>query len=201
MTSSGRSPAPWAALLLGVLAGAAPAAERSVSPEEGAVCIAPVPAAGYTVRLDEGPELRASTAASVGVGGLGADQGHVVVVRRDGRVEDLLRFDFARFENRFLCLAFDLHAGAWSLKEVKRSAGACLCKGGAAPAPGLRGWPTVSGLYERGVDVYAQGRLGEAVKSFEDVLDIEPQNASAKRALSRVRKEIADDSPGPPARR
>jgi len=45
-------------------------------------------------------------------------------------------------------------------------------------------------LYEAGVDLYAQGRLSEALVKFDRILDMAPKNASARRAKRRVQAEI-----------
>jgi len=45
-------------------------------------------------------------------------------------------------------------------------------------------------LYEAGVDLYAQGKLAEAAKAFRKIIDAEPNNTSARRALDRVQSEI-----------
>lgn len=45
-------------------------------------------------------------------------------------------------------------------------------------------------LYESGVDLYAQGKLSEAAAVFRRILDSEPNNTSARRALDRVQSEI-----------
>ncbi|MBI3553000.1 MAG: type IX secretion system membrane protein PorP/SprF [Elusimicrobia bacterium] len=45
-------------------------------------------------------------------------------------------------------------------------------------------------LYEAGVDLYAQGRLAEAAVMFQKILEIEPSNVSARRALDRVQAEM-----------
>ncbi|PIR15891.1 MAG: hypothetical protein COV48_11865 [Elusimicrobia bacterium CG11_big_fil_rev_8_21_14_0_20_64_6] len=45
-------------------------------------------------------------------------------------------------------------------------------------------------LYEAGVDQYAKGNLSEAAKTFRRILESEPNNSSARRALDRVQSEI-----------
>ncbi|MFA6028725.1 MAG: type IX secretion system membrane protein PorP/SprF [Elusimicrobiota bacterium] len=55
----------------------------------------------------------------------------------------------------------------------------------AAPAP-----LEIQRLYEAGVDLYAQGRLSEAATMFQRILDVDANNASARRALQRVQAEI-----------
>jgi len=45
-------------------------------------------------------------------------------------------------------------------------------------------------LYETGVDFYAQGKLSEAAAAFRRIIDSEPNNTSARRALDRVQSEI-----------
>ncbi|MBI5243869.1 MAG: type IX secretion system membrane protein PorP/SprF [Elusimicrobia bacterium] len=44
-------------------------------------------------------------------------------------------------------------------------------------------------MYEAGVDLYAQGRLGEAASMFRKILDMAPDNSSAKRALQRIQAD------------
>jgi len=45
-------------------------------------------------------------------------------------------------------------------------------------------------LYESGVDFYAQGKLSEAAAAFRKIIESEPNNTSARRALDRVQSEI-----------
>ena len=45
-------------------------------------------------------------------------------------------------------------------------------------------------LYEAGVDRYAQGRLSEAGRMFQRLLELDPKNKPAARALRRVQAEI-----------
>ncbi|MEQ1919568.1 MAG: tetratricopeptide repeat protein, partial [Elusimicrobiota bacterium] len=45
-------------------------------------------------------------------------------------------------------------------------------------------------LYEQGVDFYAQGKLSEAASAFRRIIESEPNNTSARRALDRVQSEI-----------
>ncbi len=45
-------------------------------------------------------------------------------------------------------------------------------------------------LYEQGVDLYAQGKLTEAAAAFRRIIESEPNNTSARRALDRVQSEI-----------
>ncbi len=45
-------------------------------------------------------------------------------------------------------------------------------------------------LYETGVDLYAQGKLSEAAAAFRRIIESEPNNTSARRALDRVQSEI-----------
>jgi tetratricopeptide (TPR) repeat protein len=45
-------------------------------------------------------------------------------------------------------------------------------------------------LYETGVDLYAQGKLAEAAAAFRRIIESEPNNTSARRALDRVQSEI-----------
>lgn len=181
-------------LLLTFAACRAWAAGGPAPPEHGALCVGPAPAADTTVSLNPGPELRASTTASVGLGGLELGVERLLTVRGEEKTAAAIRFEFAWFENPFLCLSFDPASGAWSLREMSKSVGLCRCKGGASPGPDLPGWPTAQARYEAGVDLYAAGRLKEAVQAFKAVLDIEPDSASAKRAIRRVREELARDA-------
>lgn len=45
-------------------------------------------------------------------------------------------------------------------------------------------------LYEQGVDFYAQGKLTESAAAFRRIIESEPNNTSARRALDRVQSEI-----------
>lgn len=45
-------------------------------------------------------------------------------------------------------------------------------------------------LYESGVELYAQGKLREAAALFRRILESEPGNGSARRALERVQSEL-----------
>ena len=45
-------------------------------------------------------------------------------------------------------------------------------------------------LYESGVDLYAQGKLAESATVFRRIIESEPNNTSARRALDRVQSEI-----------
>lgn len=45
-------------------------------------------------------------------------------------------------------------------------------------------------LYDAGVEFYAQGRLSEAAAMFRKMLEWEPENVSARRALKRVESEM-----------
>lgn len=59
------------------------------------------------------------------------------------------------------------------------------------PAPTPKRTPQeIERLYEAGVDLYAQGRLSEASVMFRKILELDAQNASARRALDRVQAEI-----------
>lgn len=61
-----------------------------------------------------------------------------------------------------------------------------------APEPKAAGLTPleIERLYETGVDFYAQGKLSEAAAAFRRILEVEPDNASARRALDRVQSEI-----------
>lgn len=59
----------------------------------------------------------------------------------------------------------------------------------AAPRTGLTPLE-IERLYEAGVDLYSQGRFGEAAEAFKKILAAEPDNASARRAYDRVQSEI-----------
>lgn len=61
---------------------------------------------------------------------------------------------------------------------------------GPAQAPVGRTPQEIERLYEAGVDLYAQGRLAEAAQAFKQILELEPANVSARRALDRVQSEI-----------
>lgn len=54
----------------------------------------------------------------------------------------------------------------------------------------LRTPQEIERLYEAGVDLYAQGRLAEASTLFQRILEIEPNNVSARRALDRIQAEM-----------
>src|SRR5206468_9354857 len=45
-------------------------------------------------------------------------------------------------------------------------------------------------LYEAGVDLYAQTKLPEAAAMFKKILELDPSNISAQRALDRVQTEL-----------
>lgn len=47
-------------------------------------------------------------------------------------------------------------------------------------------------MYEAGVDLYAQGRLREAGELFRKILQADPKNVSARRALNRVQAELLE---------
>ena len=61
-----------------------------------------------------------------------------------------------------------------------------------APEPKSTGLTPVEieRLYESGVDFYAQGKLSEAATAFRRIIESEPNNTSARRALDRVQSEI-----------
>lgn len=61
-----------------------------------------------------------------------------------------------------------------------------------APEPKSTGLTPVEieRLYETGVDHYAQGKLSEAAAAFRRIIESEPNNTSARRALDRVQSEI-----------
>ena len=40
------------------------------------------------------------------------------------------------------------------------------------------------------MDLYANGRFQEAAKMFEQILQLDPENAAAKRAFRRVEVEL-----------
>ncbi|MDX6771117.1 MAG: type IX secretion system membrane protein PorP/SprF [Elusimicrobiota bacterium] len=61
----------------------------------------------------------------------------------------------------------------------------------AAPRPAAPVGPgEIERLYDAGVELYSQGRLKEAAGTFKRILELEPGNVSAKRALDRVQSEI-----------
>ncbi|MDP3544170.1 MAG: tetratricopeptide repeat protein [Elusimicrobiota bacterium] len=61
-----------------------------------------------------------------------------------------------------------------------------------APEPKASGLTPIEieRLYEAGVDFYAQGKLSEAAATFRRIIEAEPNNTSARRALDRVQSEI-----------
>ncbi len=48
----------------------------------------------------------------------------------------------------------------------------------------------VDRLYKEGVDLYAQGELRNALKSFEDLLKLKPDHAKAKDALKSIKEKL-----------
>ncbi|MBI4422269.1 MAG: type IX secretion system membrane protein PorP/SprF [Elusimicrobia bacterium] len=72
----------------------------------------------------------------------------------------------------------------------------------AAPAPKPAARPAaaperpapvdIERLYEAGVDLYAQGRLREAAEQFRRILEADPKNVSARRALDRVQADLLE---------
>ncbi|MDE1977503.1 MAG: hypothetical protein KGI84_09645, partial [Elusimicrobia bacterium] len=50
----------------------------------------------------------------------------------------------------------------------------------------------IESLYNAGVEFYAQGRLKESARMFQRILQMDPQNASAAKALKRVNAEIME---------
>lgn len=48
----------------------------------------------------------------------------------------------------------------------------------------------VQRMYEAGVDLYVQGRLSDAASMFRKILESNPENPSARRALDRIEAEI-----------
>ncbi len=74
---------------------------------------------------------------------------------------------------------------------VEREAEPAAPKPPKAEAPAAGPSPVeMQKLYEAGVDLYAQGRLSEAANMFQRILDMDPANNSARRALQRVQSEI-----------
>lgn len=62
----------------------------------------------------------------------------------------------------------------------------------AEPARPVAAPVDIERMYEAGVDLYAQGRLREAAEMFRKVLDADPRNISARRALDRVQAELLE---------
>jgi len=54
----------------------------------------------------------------------------------------------------------------------------------------------IENLYNAGVEFYAQGHLKESAQMFRRILQIDPQNASAAKALKRVNAEILESGAG-----
>ncbi len=50
----------------------------------------------------------------------------------------------------------------------------------------------VEQLYQNGVELYSQGKLREAAKVFKSVLDADPRNLPARRALKRIKTELLE---------
>ncbi len=50
----------------------------------------------------------------------------------------------------------------------------------------------IESLYNAGVEFYAQGRLKESARMFQRILQMDPQNESAAKALKRVNAEIME---------
>ncbi len=61
---------------------------------------------------------------------------------------------------------------------------------GAAKAPAPLGPGDIERLYDAGVELYSQGRLTEAAGAFKRILEADPGNTSARRALDRVASEM-----------
>ncbi len=190
MNPTKRRLASVAGAVLSALAFSVGAAAEAPPSGIGAVCIAPVPVPGYAVQLDDGPLLPTSMTDSIGVGGLAAGGKHRVQVSSKGNPKASLPLDFARFKSRYLCLGFDPLRERWALREMKKSAALCRCQGGRPAAEGLAAWPDTRPLYEKGADVYAQGRLEEAAALFKEVLAIAPEDKHAARALGMVTEEL-----------
>jgi tetratricopeptide (TPR) repeat protein len=51
-------------------------------------------------------------------------------------------------------------------------------------------------LYDAGVEHYSQGRLSEAAAAFRRIIEVEPNNTAARRALDRVLSEILQTGRG-----
>jgi len=45
-------------------------------------------------------------------------------------------------------------------------------------------------LYKQGVTAYAQGRYSDAVQIWNEVLDLDPENAKAKESIAKAREKI-----------
>ncbi len=57
----------------------------------------------------------------------------------------------------------------------------------------------IENLYNAGVEFYVQGRLQESARMFERLLNLDPKNVSAAKALKRVKAEILESGQGGPA--
>lgn len=58
------------------------------------------------------------------------------------------------------------------------------------PEPGKVSPYEIQRMYEAGVDLYVQGRLSEAARLFEQILELDPKNSRAELALRRVQAII-----------
>ncbi|MDD5656588.1 MAG: type IX secretion system membrane protein PorP/SprF [Elusimicrobia bacterium] len=71
---------------------------------------------------------------------------------------------------------------------IKR--GSTVASQPARPQPVALGPRDIERLYEAGVDSYSRGLLSEAAESFRRILETDPGNVSARRALRRVEAEL-----------
>ncbi len=65
----------------------------------------------------------------------------------------------------------------------------------AKTAPELLSPEEVEQLYQNGVDLYSQGKLRDAEKVFKAVIEADPRNMPARRALKRIRTELLEQGP------
>jgi tetratricopeptide (TPR) repeat protein len=97
--------------------------------------------------------------------------------------------------------AYKLETGPEERKQLKSYLDALqslIERGKRDSAPVIKAEARTSGLtpveiermYESGVDSYAQGKLTEAAAAFRRIIESEPNNTSARRALDRVQSEI-----------
>ena len=45
-------------------------------------------------------------------------------------------------------------------------------------------------LYEYGANLYTKGQWKKAAEAFEKILELDPENTAARRALNRLEQEI-----------
>lgn len=64
----------------------------------------------------------------------------------------------------------------------------------AAPAPSPKS-TEVESLYVAGLVQYGMGHVGEALRTWEKVLDLDPKHPAARRAVERAKRELAGGTP------